>query len=106
MLCGTLPFNEDNPDDTRQAIFSGIFEMPNHFSTEAKDLIRQILDIDYTSRVSLSGVIRHPWLNDDLGEPSSSDPLSDETEDTDRLDGELNEYALQIAHCTILQCHR
>lgn len=91
MLCGTLPFSEDNPDDTRQAILSGIFAIPNHLSVKAKDLIRQMLNIDYTTRLDLEAVITHPWLLNDLEEPWSSDSLREEIEEVGRLDSELNE---------------
>ena len=72
MLSGLLPFNypldERLTDHQRQirlyrSICSGRFEMPDHFSDEAKDLISRIFVTDPEKRIHIDAIWNHPFLH-------------------------------------------
>ncbi|KAI8847106.1 kinase-like domain-containing protein [Chytridium lagenaria] len=52
------------------------FEIPDFLSPVTKDLIRKILLLDATERISISGILSHSWFqnDDDASTPSSSVP--------------------------------
>jgi serine/threonine protein kinase len=43
-------------------IEKGVFKFPNHFSSGAKDLIRRILQVKPSKRISISAIKKHPWF--------------------------------------------
>jgi len=57
MLSGLLPF----PDS--QSVLKGKYEFPPSITPKAQDLIRQIFQVDPSKRISLAGIIEHPWTN-------------------------------------------
>ncbi|KAI8143585.1 kinase-like domain-containing protein [Fennellomyces sp. T-0311] len=69
MLCGYLPFDDDpcNPDSNNinqlyRYILSTPPTFPHHVSSEAQDLLRQILVADPEKRCTLDTIQQHPWL--------------------------------------------
>jgi serine/threonine protein kinase len=44
-------------------------------SETAKDLIRQMMCVDPNKRLTMAGVLEHPWLADDIDNTSSVDKL-------------------------------
>lgn len=70
-LVGYPPFSEspDGPSLTDQ-ILKGLYTFPAEFwsdvSDTAKDLIRQMMCVDPSKRLSMAGVLDHPWLAADL----------------------------------------
>lgn len=69
-LVGYPPFSEspDSPQLTEQ-ILKGLYTFPDAFwsavSAPAKDLIRQMMCVDPTKRLSMKAVLEHPWLATD-----------------------------------------
>eukprot|EP01025_Chloroclados_australasicus_P063613 TRINITY_DN8426_c0_g1_i10.p1 TRINITY_DN8426_c0_g1~~TRINITY_DN8426_c0_g1_i10.p1 ORF type:complete len:492 (+),score=34.78 TRINITY_DN8426_c0_g1_i10:257-1732(+) len=59
MLCGQLPFTD--PDKTLK-IIQGEFEEPKGISKCAVNLLRKMLCTDRSSRISLQGILDHPWV--------------------------------------------
>ena len=53
MLCGYLPFEEDNTQLLYKKILTADFHIPRFVSADAKDLIRNILTVDPTNRFSI-----------------------------------------------------
>jgi protein-serine/threonine kinase len=66
MLCGEHPFEADNDDELYSKIQHARFTMEgkgwDNISDSAKDLVRKILVVNPTDRVSASEAITHPWL--------------------------------------------
>jgi serine/threonine protein kinase len=62
MLAGYLPFDDDYVDYLFRKIEKGVFKFPNHFSSGAKDLIRRILQVKPSKRISISAIKKHPWF--------------------------------------------
>ncbi|CAF4462005.1 unnamed protein product [Rotaria socialis] len=67
---GYPPFSEspDTPPLSEQ-ILKGLYTFPDEFWSEisapAKDLIRQMMCVDPTKRLTITSVLEHPWLAND-----------------------------------------
>jgi len=62
-LEGVPPFEElSGASMTYKRIAAGGLHMPEHFSPDAKDLIRSLLRYNPADRLPLSKVLRHPWI--------------------------------------------
>lgn len=62
MICGYLPFDDEDLTKLYSKILQGEFTIPNHVSKEAGELIRSILVTDPSVRISLNEIKKHPWL--------------------------------------------
>ena len=62
MLCGYLPFSEDDDGINKKNIIKGNFEMPNNISIRAKNLLKHLLDINPMTRYTLQEIKDHPWF--------------------------------------------
>ncbi|PIA18199.1 kinase-like protein, partial [Coemansia reversa NRRL 1564] len=65
MLCGRTPFEGDLLKEIYDKISRGKFTMPSFLSKEAQGLLQQILTVDPKLRISMKGIIEHPWTNKD-----------------------------------------
>eukprot|EP01012_Entosiphon_sulcatum_P050597 TRINITY_DN69469_c0_g1_i1.p1 TRINITY_DN69469_c0_g1~~TRINITY_DN69469_c0_g1_i1.p1 ORF type:complete len:316 (+),score=70.92 TRINITY_DN69469_c0_g1_i1:91-1038(+) len=78
MLAGYLPFNSQNTYEVFRQVEKGEFRMPTGITEEAQDLISKILVVEPSKRLSLQGVIDHPWVqfdwDDDEFEATKSAP--------------------------------
>ncbi|KAK7691538.1 hypothetical protein QCA50_004937 [Cerrena zonata] len=62
LLTGTLPFDDDDEFMMRQKVIKGEFEDPDWLSDEARDLIKNILIIDPSNRLTIAQIFDHPWF--------------------------------------------
>ena len=67
MICGKQPFKHPDMKVLYAKITKGEYEMPDHVSAEAADLIASLLQLDPHKRASMEIVRNHKWLN--LGYP-------------------------------------
>ena len=71
MVCGYLPFSEEDEYENIRNILKGNYELPEEdLSPEIIDLIKHLLDIDPNTRYTLEKIKKHPWFN--LISPNSS----------------------------------
>lgn len=63
MLCGYLPFSESKEQIIYQKIMDHDYEYPSFLSTQAVDLMQNILKIDPQQRYDIIKIKRHPWFN-------------------------------------------
>ena len=63
MLCGHLPFYEEDNQLMYQKIISGQYNIPKFLSDEAKDIIKKILEVDPKKRLNFEEIKQHPWFN-------------------------------------------
>jgi len=68
LLCGSLPFDDENVPNLFRKIKHGNFTLPGHLSSEAKDLIVQMLVVDPTRRITFAQIRKHSWFMKDLPE--------------------------------------
>lgn len=45
-------------------IREGVYTVPDFVDEEAKDLIRQMLNMNASERISVREVLKHPWLQE------------------------------------------
>ncbi|KAJ3398461.1 MAP microtubule affinity-regulating kinase 1 [Chytriomyces hyalinus] len=64
LLCGHLPFDDDNMKELYKKIASGIYRCPEYVSPNAKHLIHRLIQVDPRHRATMSEVLAHPWVND------------------------------------------
>lgn len=62
LLCGELPFDEDDEAVTKTRILKEDPKYPDHIPEAAKELISKLLSKRQLLRPSLADVLRHPWL--------------------------------------------
>jgi len=61
-LCGKPPFESENANETYRLIASVRYKFPSQFSVGAKDLIGGLLKYNPKHRLSLTGILEHPWM--------------------------------------------
>merc|ERR1719198_522568 len=66
LLCGSLPFDDENIPNLFKKIKNGVYHLPNYLSAPAKDLISRMLIVDPLKRISMSELRQHPWLIEDM----------------------------------------
>jgi serine/threonine protein kinase len=64
LLCGELPFDEDDDNLTRTKILSSEPKWPDHLTPDARSLLNVLLSKRPLLRPSLSDILTHPFLAD------------------------------------------
>mmetsp|Transcript_6744 Transcript_6744/g.18099 ORF Transcript_6744/g.18099 Transcript_6744/m.18099 type:complete len:464 (+) Transcript_6744:258-1649(+) len=62
LLCGTLPFDDENIPYLFKKIKGGLYTMPSYLSSSARDLISKLLVTDPLRRLTIDGIRKHPWF--------------------------------------------
>lgn len=74
LVCGALPFDGQNLQILRDRVLSGRFRIPFFMTTDCENLIRRMLVLDASKRLSISQIKKHKWMNADEGQPKSTPP--------------------------------
>ncbi|KAM7480056.1 hypothetical protein LguiA_028269 [Lonicera macranthoides] len=62
LLCGILPFDDENIPNLFKKIKGGIYTLPSHLSPGARDLIPRLLVVDPMKRMTIPEIRQHPWF--------------------------------------------
>jgi 5'-AMP-activated protein kinase, catalytic alpha subunit len=62
LLCGSLPFDDENIPTLFKKIKGGVYSLPGHLSPGARDLIPRLLLVDPLKRITIPEVRHHPWF--------------------------------------------
>ncbi len=62
MICGFLPFEDENNDALYRKICIGKFTIPDHVSSDCRDLLKRILVTDPNRRITIKQIKNHPWF--------------------------------------------
>ena len=62
MVCGYLPFSEEDDKKNNDLIISGKVEYPSEIGNICKDLLKKMLEVDPKKRINLLKITRHPWI--------------------------------------------
>ncbi|KAF7842785.1 SNF1-related protein kinase catalytic subunit alpha KIN10 isoform X2 [Senna tora] len=62
LLCGTLPFDDENIPNLFRKIKGGIYTLPSHLSPGARDMIPRMLVVDPMKRMTIRDIRQHPWF--------------------------------------------
>jgi 5'-AMP-activated protein kinase catalytic alpha subunit len=66
LLCGTLPFDDENIPNLFKKIKSGMYSLPSHLSQSSRELILRMLVVDPIKRITIAEVRQHPWYQHKL----------------------------------------
>lgn len=69
MVCGTLPFDDEELPKLYKKIGSGQFDIPSFVSDKCADLFKKILVVDPEKRIDMKGIMSHPWFLETIPEP-------------------------------------
>ena len=62
MLCGYLPFSEEDDEKNKDLIIKGDFYLPKELSPSASDLLKHMIDPNEETRFDFDKVSNHEWL--------------------------------------------
>ncbi|KAM4651203.1 LOW QUALITY PROTEIN: serine/threonine-protein kinase SIK3 [Discoglossus pictus] len=62
LVCGALPFDGSTLQNLRARVLSGKFRIPFFMSTECEHLIRHMLVLEPTKRLSMEQICKHKWM--------------------------------------------
>lgn len=62
MVCGSLPFDDEQLAILFTKIKQGNYHMPRQISADVKDLIKRMLQTNPVKRITLPEIKRHRWL--------------------------------------------
>ncbi|XP_072470936.1 serine/threonine-protein kinase SIK1 [Notamacropus eugenii] len=95
LVCGSLPFDGPNLPTLRQRVLEGRFRIPFYMSQDCETLIRRMLVVDPTKRITIAQIKHHKWM---LADPSfqQNPPLSFSIQNYSSNLGDYNEQVLGI----------
>jgi maternal embryonic leucine zipper kinase len=62
LLCGYLPFDDDNINFLYKKIQTGKYEVPTWLSADSTHLLNDLLQIDPKRRITMPQLVYHPWV--------------------------------------------
>uniref|UniRef100_A0A8C8RI30 non-specific serine/threonine protein kinase n=1 Tax=Pelusios castaneus TaxID=367368 RepID=A0A8C8RI30_9SAUR len=62
LLCGFLPFDDENVMVLYRKILRGKYEVPKWLSVNSTLLLHQMLQVDPKKRITVKHLLNHPWL--------------------------------------------
>ncbi|XP_068219010.1 maternal embryonic leucine zipper kinase-like [Palaemon carinicauda] len=74
LLCGFLPFDDENLGALYRKIQAGIYEKPEWLSSGSRNLLSLMLQVDPKRRILVTDLLNHPWIMQ--GQPHGIDPTS------------------------------
>ncbi|KAF6082054.1 hypothetical protein HJG60_012705 [Phyllostomus discolor] len=63
MVTGKLPFESTNFEERKQKILTGHFHIPDTVSLECQELLKKLLTLDPSHRITVEGVMDDQWMN-------------------------------------------
>jgi len=62
LLCGSLPFDDENIPNLFKKIRGGIYILPSYLSEQSRDIISRMLVTDPIRRITMEEIRKHPWF--------------------------------------------
>ena len=69
LLCGFLPFEDNNVSKLYRKIQAGVFETPTWLSEQAVKVIKRCLTVDPRQRVRVDELMHDPWVEEGYSSP-------------------------------------
>ncbi|GER45334.1 protein kinase [Striga asiatica] len=95
LLCGTLPFDDENIPNLFKKIKGGIYTLPSHLSASARDLIPRMLIVDPMKRMTIPEVRAHPWFASHLPRYLAVPP-PDTTQQAKKIDEDILQEVIKM----------
>ncbi|KAH9248767.1 hypothetical protein BASA81_013562 [Batrachochytrium salamandrivorans] len=64
LLCGHLPFDDDNMKELYKKISTGNYKCPDYLPQDARHLIGRLITVDPKKRATLAEVLEHKWVKE------------------------------------------
>ncbi|XP_069491773.1 serine/threonine-protein kinase SIK1 [Ambystoma mexicanum] len=93
LVCGSFPFDGPNLPTLRQRVLEGRFRIPYFMSQDCEMLIRRMLVVDPTKRLTISQIKQHKWMQ---AEPALQQPQSSLTFPLEEYNSNLGDYSEQV----------
>ncbi|XP_048350379.1 LOW QUALITY PROTEIN: serine/threonine-protein kinase SIK1 [Sphaerodactylus townsendi] len=97
LVCGSLPFDGPNLPTLRQRVLEGRFRIPYFMSQDCETLIRRMLVVDPTKRITIAQIKQHKWMQADPSLQQQQSLLFSMQNYNSNL-GDYNEQVLGIMH--------
>ncbi|XP_077444605.1 serine/threonine-protein kinase BRSK2-like isoform X6 [Stigmatopora argus] len=75
LLVGALPFDDDNLRNLLEKVKLGIFHMPHFIPPECQNLLKGMIEVDASKRLTLEQIQKHMWYLAGKNEPEPEQPL-------------------------------
>ncbi|GAB2282481.1 SNF1- protein kinase catalytic subunit alpha kin10 [Dionaea muscipula] len=95
LLCGTLPFDDENIPNLFRKIKGGIYTLPSHLSHGARDLIPRMLVVDPMKRMTIAEIRQHRWFQDRLPRYLAVPP-PDSVQQAKKIDEEILQEVVKM----------
>ncbi|KAM5302031.1 serine/threonine-protein kinase MARK2-like [Glossophaga mutica] len=69
MVMGTLPFKKTSFAEQKRTILSERFHIPDTVSVECQELLKKLLTVDPSHRITVDGIMADQWVNIGYEEP-------------------------------------
>ena len=69
LMCGCLPFDDENISSLYKKILSGVYEKPAWLSQGSLELLHTMLQTDPKKRITVKELLKHPWLMEGCEKP-------------------------------------
>ncbi|RHN50091.1 putative protein kinase CAMK-AMPK family [Medicago truncatula] len=99
LLCGALPFDDENIPTLYKKIKGGIYTIPSYISPGASDLITKLLEVDPTKRITILEIHQHPWFQISMPHYMAMPPLLDKVQQSKKLEEEEEKLRLDGLDC-------
>ncbi|XP_053519644.1 serine/threonine-protein kinase MARK2-like [Artibeus jamaicensis] len=63
MVTGKLPFKKGNLKEMKKKVSSGHFHIPDSLSVECQELLKKLLSVDPSQRISVKEIMDNQWIN-------------------------------------------
>uniref|UniRef100_A0A3Q2E6R8 BR serine/threonine kinase 2 n=1 Tax=Cyprinodon variegatus TaxID=28743 RepID=A0A3Q2E6R8_CYPVA len=75
LLVGALPFDDDNLRNLLEKVKLGVFHMPHFIPPDCQNLLRGMIEVDATKRLTLEQIQKHTWYLAGKNEPEPEQPV-------------------------------
>ncbi|XP_038825452.1 serine/threonine-protein kinase BRSK2-like [Salvelinus namaycush] len=75
LLVGALPFDDDNLRNLLEKVKLGVFHMPHFIPPDCQNLLRGMIEVDATKRLTLEQIQKHNWYIAGKNEPEPEQPV-------------------------------
>ncbi|XP_042584130.1 serine/threonine-protein kinase BRSK2 isoform X6 [Cyprinus carpio] len=75
LLVGALPFDDDNLRNLLEKVKLGVFHMPHFIPPDCQNLLKGMIEVDATKRLTLEQIQKHTWYIGGKNEPEPEQPV-------------------------------
>ncbi|XP_061628850.1 serine/threonine-protein kinase BRSK2 isoform X2 [Phyllopteryx taeniolatus] len=75
LLVGALPFDDDNLRNLLEKVKLGVFHMPHFIPPDCQNLLRGMIEVDASKRLTLEQIQMHTWYIGGKNEPEPEQPV-------------------------------